>query len=576
MRLRQVVRYLAAATMSIGLGSLLFLQCAYMNPSPSKTIVVDSAGVACAESLAARAGEAILREGGNAVDAAVTVAFALAVTYPRAGNLGGGGFLLFRNRTGEVHAIDFRETAPAAATVDMYWDEQGNPVAEKSLIGALAAGVPGTVRGLYLAHRKYGRLPWKKLLQPAIRLARDGFVVYEDLSRSLNSKEAIFRRFPESYRIFFPHNNSLRPGDTLRQPDLARTLEQIAEHGDTAFYEGEIARQIARTVQRYGGIITEEDLRSYRAVEREPVVIDYRGYRIYSMPPPSSGGLVLQGILNTLQFVALNDSFAHNRADYLAFLSEVEKQWYARRNLYLGDPDFVEIPYHLFSDPEQAREVFRRISTERPLPSRQMPEFRRIAARNGEHSQTTHLSVVDAEGNAVSMTYTLNGSYGSCLVAEGTGVLLNNEMDDFAARPGHPNMFGLVQGWANAIEPGKRMLSSMTPTIVEKDGELVGLVGTPGGSTIITSVLQILLNKIDYRMSLAEAQAAGRFHHQWLPDTIFYEQGKFDEGVLRELERRGFSVQSRPRLGDIQAIWRTEAGWEVSSDPRGNGFPTGY
>lgn len=543
---------------------------------PPKSITVSSAGIACAEPHAAAAGLQILKRGGNAIDALVATGFALAVTYPRAGNIGGGGFLLYRSNEGAVSALDFRETAPAAAAYDMYWDADGNLLSDKSLIGALAAGIPGTVRGLYRSHQKYGSLSWKELLQPAIELAREGFPVDRSLSDLLQYKETIFRQFPESYRIFFPRGKAPQPGEILRQEDLANTLQLIAEQGDAVFYEGEIARRIVAAVQKRGGIFSEEDFRSYTAIEREPVEIAYRNYLLYSMPPPSSGGLVMQGILNTLREIDLGKTYPHNSVDYMAYLSEVEKRWYARRNVYLGDPAFVEIPYPLFSSPESAQAVAQSVSLTTPYPSEKLPEFSQALSYRKEAQETTHISILDEAGNAVAMTYTLNDNFGSCLVAEGTGILLNNEMDDFAVKPGAPNLYGLVQGWANAVEPGKRMLSSMTPTIVEKDGELAGILGTPGGSTIITSVLQVALNKIDYKMTLDAAMAAGRFHQQWLPDSVYYEEGKFSAQDLKELQGRGFKLKAVKRLADVHAIWKVGNRWEICCDPRGTGFPVGY
>jgi gamma-glutamyltranspeptidase/glutathione hydrolase len=549
------------------------IQC---QPQPPGSIIVNSAAIACAEPHAAAAGLQILERGGNAVDALVTVAFAMAVTYPRAGNIGGGGFLLYRPADGATEAIDFRETAPAAASYDMYWDDNGSPLPEKSLVGALAPGIPGTVRGLYLSHQKFGTLPWKDVLQPAVQLAREGFPVSENLSSLLKSRKKKFKQFPESYRIFFPRNKPLQPGEILQQEDLARSLELIAAQGEDVFYNGEIADKIVSAVHKYGGLFTKEDFANYRAVERSPVKISYHNHDIYSMPPPSSGGLVLRGILNTLENINPAKTCAHNSADYIAYLSEVEKHWYAKRNVYLGDPDFVEIPLQVFTSAETAAEVAQNVSVNQPRPSRELPEFSRLFSTREEQRETTHISILDASGNAVAMTYTLNGYFGSYLVAEGTGILLNNEMDDFAAKPGFPNLFGLVQGWTNAVEPGKRMLSSMTPTIVEKDGVLVGILGTPGGATIITSVLQVVLNKIDYRMTLDEALSAGRFHHQWLPDSIYYEKGKILPETLKELKNRGFKFKPTGRIGDIHAIWRSGSGWEVCSDPRGTGFPVGY
>lgn len=539
-----------------------------------KYITVDSAAVACSERMAGEAGLQMLHAGGNAIDALTAVAFAMAVTYPRAGNIGGGGFLLFRKANGELIALDFRETAPLASTSDMFLDENSNPIEDRSKIGALAVGVPGTVRGLYEAHRSFGKLSWNRVLQPAIELARDGFIVEEYFVESLEGNKKNLSKFAETQKVFFPGGRLPVEGDVFLQPELANTLDRIAQFGDSVFYNGDIADKIVATVQKYGGIISKEDFTDYNAVYREPVKIDYRGYKIYSMPPPSSGGLVLEGILNTLQQIDLAQDYSHNSADYIAFISEVEKHWYAYRNLYLGDPDFSEIPTGLFLSVEKAENILSAVSTDHPMPSDEMAEFRLIS--NEEKKETTHISILDAQGNAVAMTYTLNGSFGSFLVAEGTGILLNNEMDDFTVKPGYPNLYGLVQGRVNAIEPGKRMLSSMTPTIVEKDGRVSGMLGTPGGSKIITSVLQVLLNKIDYQMSLSDAMTAGRFHQQWLPDSIYYQENKIPPTVIEDLSKRGFNMRPIDEIGDVQAIWRLNDKWEACSDLNGNGTPVGY
>lgn len=561
------------------LGSIVagvLLLTANCSRQPSKSMEAAHAGIACADEIAASAGLRVLKQGGNAVDALITTATVLAVTYPQAGNLGGGGFVLYRLSHGTVSALDFRETAPAAATEKMYWQEDGSADTEASTIGARACGIPGTVRGLYLLHRRYGSLPWKTLLQPAITLAREGFPVGERLAGLLAEKQPNFQRFPESARIFCPDGRPPRKGEILRQADLARSLELLAEKGDSAFYDGPIGDQIVRSVVSHGGLFSRDDFRSYRAVDRQPVSIAYRRYTIYSMPPPSSGGLVLQGMLNSLQALDLAANYRPNSGDYMALVSEIEKHWYAARNLYLGDPDFVKVPAELFASVDEARRISEICQSLTPLNARQMREYRLAIGPAYESAQTTHVSILDEDGNAVAMTYTLNGLFGSYLVAEGTGILLNNEMDDFSIQPGHPNMYGLVQGSANAIAPGKRMLSSMTPTIVERDGELVGALGTPGGSTIITTVLQVLLNKIDFQMTLQEALAAGRFHQQWLPDSIFYEEGLFPAATVGELEVRGFHLVSRKQIADIQAFWRQGKVWEVAADPRGSGVALGY
>lgn len=539
-----------------------------------KSITVDSAAVVCQVPGAANIGVDILRQGGTAADALTAVAFVMAVTDPLAGNTGGGGFIIYRTADGDVYALDFREKAPLAANFDLFWDKDGKANSDKSLIGGLAVGTPGTVRGLYKFHQKFGKLPWKTVLEPAIRLAKNGFAVYKSLQKQFVIKREKFERFAESMKIFYPGGRTLQVGDTLIQSDLANTLQQIALQGDSAFYYGEIPAKIVATVKKYGGILTVEDFHNYQAIERKPVNINYRNYRIYSMPPPSSGGLVLQGILNTLQNVNLSKKYQHNSAEYIAFLTEVMKYWYAYRNLYLGDPDFVDIPFNLFSSGKRAKDILKLISVKHPYPSREMIEYQQI--QKEEKSETSHISIVDAEGNGVAMTYTLNGWFGSFLVGDGTGVVLNNEMDDFSTMPGSPNLYGLVQGWANAIEPGKRMLSSMTPTIVEEQGKLSGILGTRGGSRIITAVLQIILNKIDYQMSLDEALAAGRIHQQWLPDSIYYESGKIPEKVIGELNKRGFKTVETNSIGDIQAIWRYGEKWEACSDRDGAGVPAGY
>ncbi len=540
-----------------------------------KTITVPQAGVACSEMNAARVGAQVLKAGGTAMDAMVATGMAMAVTYPFAGNIGGGGFLLYFNaKTGKVTAFDFRETAPAGASPTMYLDRDGNPVAEKSRLGGLAVGVPGTVRGLAMAHNRFGRIKWATLLQPAVELARYGFVVDSAFYRSLLHYKEALAKFPSTRNIFLPNGKVPQPGTLFIQTDLANTLAHIALKGANAFYRGKIARLIARSVQAHGGVLTEADLARYQAKERAPVVITYRGYTLYSMPPPSSGGLTLLGIFNTLEKIDLANQYERNSAAYIALLSEIEKFWYAKRNRYLGDPDFVPIPYNLYNAPDWVNLALQRAQTLRPYPARNMEDFSAIVSH--EEENTTHISIVDTEGNMAVMTYTLNGGYGSKLVAEGTGILLNNEMDDFAAKPGTPNMFGLVQGEANAIAPGKRMLSSMTPTIVTKNGRLIGGVGSPGGATIITSVLQVLINKIDYKLSLHDAVSAGRFHQQWLPDTVFVEKRQFPDHTINQLQRWGFQVVFRDKIGDIQAIWRTESGWEIASDPRRSGFPVGY
>lgn len=542
------------------------------SPLPPKSITVPHAGVASANYLASRVGVEMMRQGGNAADAATAVAMALAVVHPEAGNLGGGGFLLYRQQDGMVYALDFRETAPGAATPDMYLDAQGNPIPEKSVIGGLAVGVPGTVRGFYHFHQKFGKLPWAQVLQPAIDLAEQGFILDEYQVNLIKAVHRDLEKFPSSRKEFLPDGKLPRVGERFYRKNLGRTLRTLALHGDRPFYEGEIAREIVKSVRMHGGILSLEDLKNYRAVERQALVFPYRQYTVIAMPPPSSGGVVLQGLLQSLQLVDMREYPLHS-ARQIAFLTELEKRYFALRNRYLGDPDFVPIPLQAILSPELSQRFVQEIDVQHPTPSSRInPE--ELLYPEGEH--TTHFSVVDARGNAVSVTYTLNDIFGSRLVAGNTGVLLNDEMDDFAAKPGTPNMFGLVQGEANRIEPGKRMLSSMCPVIVEKDGELAGLWGAPGGPRIISEVFLVLLNLVDYHKSLPEAVELGRFHHQWLPDSIFIEMAKFNPRTIDTLRQWGYGFKNRKKMGDVQAIWRTEEGWAIVSDPRYNGYPAGY
>lgn len=542
------------------------------SPLPPKSITVPHAGVASANYLASRVGVEMMRQGGNAADAATAVAMALAVVHPEAGNLGGGGFLLYRQQDGMVYALDFRETAPGAATPDMYLDAQGNPIPEKSVIGGLAVGVPGTVRGFYHFHQKFGKLPWAQVLQPAIDLAEQGFILDEYQVNLIKAVHRDLEKFPSSRKEFLPDGKLPRVGERFYRKNLGRTLRTLALHGDRPFYEGEIAREIVKSVRMHGGILSLEDLKNYRAVERQALVFPYRQYTVIAMPPPSSGGVVLQGLLQSLQLVDMREYPLHS-ARQIAFLTELEKRYFALRNRYLGDPDFVPIPLQAILSPELSQRFVQEIDVQHPTPSSRInPE--ELLYPEGEH--TTHFSVVDARGNAVSVTYTLNDIFGSRLVAGNTGVLLNDEMDDFAAKPGTPNMFGLVQGEANRIEPGKRMLSSMCPVIVEKDGELAGLWGAPGGPRIISEVFLVLLNLVDYHKSLPEAVELGRFHHQWLPDSIFIEMAKFNPRTIDTLRQWGYGFKKRKKMGDVQAIWRTEEGWAIVSDPRYNGYPAGY
>ncbi len=540
--------------------------------SLSKTIFAGKAGVSSAHILASEAGVRILKQGGNAADAATAVAMALAVVYPEAGNLGGGGFLVYRSPDDHVYVLDFREIAPALASHDMYLDSSGQVEPEKSRVGALAVGIPGTVRGFYQFHKKFGKLTWYDVLQPAVRLAADGFVVNKFLHNRIREDRKHFEQFPTSEKIFLPGGDVPGIGSVFVQHDLARSLEALALHGDRPFYEGEIAREIVKTSRQYDGILTLEDLRNYQPVERDPLIINYRDYSIFTVPPPSSGGVVIAGILGALSQPQAPLYPLHS-ARQIGLLAQLEENYFALRNRFLGDPSFADIPLTELLSPGLSRKILEGIDVSRPVPAAEINPDLLLAQ---ESTETTHFSVLDSAENAVSVTYTLNGSFGSYLVAGNTGILLNNEMDDFAAKPGTPNMYGLVQGEVNAVAPGKRMLSSMTPLIVTQNGHLEGALGSPGGPTIITTVLQVLINKIDYKMSLSSAVESGRFHEQWVPDSIYYEENKFNAAVLKKLEQWGYRLVKRGAIGDVQAFWRTGDGWQFCSDPRGNGFPAGY
>ena len=521
--------------------------------------------VVTAHQLATKVGVDVLKRGGNAVDAAVAVGYALAVTHPQAGNLGGGGFMMIRTKEGKVTAIDFREMAPAAATRDMFLDEQGNPDSKKSLTSHLASGTPGTVAGFSLALEKYGSLPLKKVVQPAIKLARQGFTVNDALADDLKTYGSeVLPNHDTSKAIFWKEGEPLKKGDKLVQANLAKSLELIAEKGPDGFYKGTTAEQIAQEMSKNGGLITKEDLANYKAVERTPVSGDYRGYQVYSMPPPSSGGIHIIQILNILENFDLA-KYGFGSADAMQVMAEAEKYAYADRSEYLGDPDFVKVPWQALTSKAYAKSIAEQIDVNKARPSSQI---RPGKLEPYESNQTTHFSVVDKEGNAVAVTYTLNTVFGSGIVAGNTGILMNNQMDDFSAKPGVPNVYGLVGGDANAIGPGKRPLSSMSPTIVLKDGKTWLVTGSPGGSRIITTVLQMVVNTIDYGMNVAEATNAPRFHHQWLPDELRVEKG-FSPDTLKLLEQKGQKVAVKASMGSTQSIMVGPDGTLYgASDPR--------
>ncbi|EKP3487327.1 gamma-glutamyltransferase [Escherichia coli] len=517
--------------------------------------------VASVDATATQAGVDILKEGGNAVDAAVAVGYALAVTHPQAGNLGGGGFMLIRSKNGNTTAIDFREMAPAKATRDMFLDDQGNPDSKKSLTSHLASGTPGTVAGFSLALDKYGTMPLNKVVQPAFKLARDGFIVNDALADDLKTYGSeVLPNHENSKAIFWKEGEPLKKGDTLVQANLAKSLEMIAENGPDEFYKGTIAEQIAQEMQKNGGLITKEDLAAYKAVERTPISGDYRGYQVYSMPPPSSGGIHIVQILNILENFDMK-KYGFGSADAMQIMAEAEKYAYADRSEYLGDPDFVKVPWQALTNKAYAKSIADQIDINKAKPS---SEIRPGKLAPYESNQTTHYSVVDKDGNAVAVTYTLNTTFGTGIVAGESGILLNNQMDDFSAKPGVPNVYGLVGGDANAVGPNKRPLSSMSPTIVVKDGKTWLVTG----SRIITTVLQMVVNSIDYGMNVAEATNAPRFHHQWLPDELRVEKG-FSQDTLKLLEAKGQKVALKEAMGSTQSIMVGPDGELYgASDPR--------
>jgi gamma-glutamyltranspeptidase/glutathione hydrolase len=545
--------------------------------------------VASTNSLASEVGVDILKRGGNAIDAAIAVAFALAVVHPSAGNLGGGGFMMIRLRDGETTAIDYREMAPAAATHDVYLDQQGNLIKGEgsSTLGYRAAGVPGTVAGMELALKKYGsgKLTWANLIEPARRLASGGFRVSDALSRSLKRNEAKLTLYEDSRKIFLNNGKLYQEGDVLREPELARTFARLQRNGPREFYEGMTARLIVDDMKRHQGLVTLEDLRGYVAKERAPVRSTYRGYQVITMPPPSSGGVVLIEMLNILEGYDLR-KMGWSSADRYHVMTEAMRRAYADRAEYMGDADFVNVPVAGLIDKDYAKRLRQTISMEHASTSAQVGAGQPAGA---ESPETTHFTIVDSEGNAVANTYTLNDSYGGKVVAKGTGFLLNNEMDDFAAKPGTPNMYGLIQGERNAVGPRKRPLSAMTPTFVLRpDNSLWFAVGSPGGATIINTVMQIVTNVIDYDMNIQQAIDAPRIHNQWLPDELAYEPYGLSEDTINILRSRGHKVLVRSDagwtagdgyMGDAAGVMiETTTGTRLgASDPRRSfGLPVGY
>lgn len=526
--------------------------------------------VASSEPLASRAGVEILEAGGNAVDAAVAVGFALAVTFPQAGNLGGGGFMLIRMAGGDAVVVDYREQAPETATRTMYQDASGNVIPNASTVGARAAAVPGTVRGLALAEEKYGKLGLARVMAPAIRLARRGFPISYSLAQEFRSKRTLLEQFDGSRRIFLNDGGGREAGTIFRQPELVRTLAGIAKHGPDSFYSGATAKAFVATMQKYHGLITLDDLGRYQAKLRTPLRGHFHGYDILAPPPPSAGGTMLIEMLNVLDPLNLDTA---NSYDSIHLIAETMRRAYADRAAYLGDADFAAVPVTGLTSPRYAAELRAQI-----LHSPPEAPVRAGAPQIFESGATTHFSVVDADGNAVANTYTLNGWFGCGVTVEGAGFLLNNEMDDFSAKPGAPNLFGLVQSAANAIAPRKRPLSSMTPTIVTHDGQVRLVLGSPGGSTITNTVLQVLLNVLVYKMDVLQAVTSPRFHDQWVPGGLTFERVGFSSDTLAKLQTAGYPVSFRDTIGDCEAIEvAPDTGWRFgASDPRGYGKAVGY
>jgi len=545
---------------------ILQASCAQESPQYRKGMVV------CATPAAAKAGLDILKKGGNAVDAAVAVQFALEVTHPEAGNIGGGGFMVYRSSAGATNTLDFREKAPAAANTNMFLDSKGNVIPDKSLFTHQSSGVPGAVDGMAEAHRKYGKLKWAELVQPAIDLARSGFKITAKLARALNDEKAQFIKLNpgKSYLI---KNEKWKEGDLLIQEDLAKTLELIRDKGRAGFYSGKVAEEIVAEMQSGSGLVTKTDLENYHSVWRTAITGNYKGYKIITMPPPSSGGVALMQLLHSVEKYPLT-RWGHNQDSTVQLVVEAERRVYADRSKYLGDPDFYKVPVDSLLNPAYTELRMKNFNWNAATPSASIAPGRFVGY---ESDQTTHYSIVDADGNAVSITTTLNDSFGSHIFVKGAGFLLNNEMDDFSSKPGVPNMFGLVGGKANSIEPGKRMLSSMTPTIVEKDDKLFMVVGTPGGATIITSVFQTILNVIDFGQDMQQAVDSKRFHHQWLPDEIAIERGAFTEKTLAKLKDKGYKVVDRGGIGRVDAILVTKDGsLQGGADPRGDDTKLGF
>lgn len=515
-----------------------------MTPPPGREPVYARHGLVVSSSaIASEIGRDVLKQGGNAIDAAVATAFAMAVTWPSAGNVGGGGFIVYVDKNGKATSFDFREKAPLAAHENMFIDEDGELVRNLNRRGMLSIGTPGTVAGLYLAHQRYGKLPWKKLVNPAVKLASKGFEFTHALMDDSQRRKESWTKIPSTARIMYKHDATVyEPGETWKQPELAATLKRIRDHGHDGFYKGETAKRLAAFMKSQGGIITEQDLAAYQAVERKPIEGNYRGYTVYSMPPPSSGGVALVEMLNILENYDLQQ-LGYASADYIHVVNEAMRRAYADRAEYMGDPDFnPDLPTARLTSKDHAANVKRTIS----MDAVSVSDSSRFGQIYEGGNNTTHFSVVDAEGNAVALTYTLENSYGSQIIADGLGFFLNDEMGDFNPVPGVTTSDGQIGTKPNLVQPGKRMLSSMTPTILVRDGKPAMVIGTPGGRTIINTVLQVILNVVDHKMNIAEAVEAPRFHHQWLPDVLYFESLTINKNTQEDLKRRGHTLEELP------------------------------
>ncbi|MCC1484206.1 gamma-glutamyltransferase [Winogradskyella immobilis] len=538
----------------------------------NRGFIAKKAMVVSAREEASKIGSDILKKGGNAFDAMMATEMALAVAYPYAGNLGGGGFMVYRLEDGSIGGLDYREKAPLAATKDMYLDENGDVIPNKSTVGGMAIGVPGTVSGVFKAQERFGKLDIKDVLQPVIDLARNGFIITENQQQRFSSNNDIFTKVNGKDILFGDKTNA---GDNIKNIALAETLERIANNGVDEFYKGETAKKLVAFLNAKGSIITLEDLNRYEAKWREPVVFNYDDLKIISMSPPSSGGICLNQIMKMIEPFDLKD-YGHNALKTIQVIVEAEKRAYADRSYYLGDPDFIDIPTETLTSDVYLQERMHNFSFDAPTPIDSISHGNIVGY---ESDETTHYSIIDQYGNAISVTTTLNGGYGSKLYADELGFFLNNEMDDFSSKPGVPNVYGLIGAEANSIAPEKRMLSSMTPTIVEKDGELLMSVGTPGGSTIITSVLQTILNVEEFGLTMQEAVDAPRFHNQWLPDEIRMEPGRFNKEVIQQLKDKGYTInESRSRvIGIVDGILILSNGeLEGGADHRGDDTAVGF